>query len=394
MTQNAKDHSEVLTSPPDNPSGWSPPCEKESDRKVVLRYWEAAEAGADGKPPIKRVYVELPGYPTFFGQRSSAKLDGRSGTVVWGSASDNLGPSGARALARRAFNPVPDFFWELESMVPGRKSAERSIPKEAADDRGLDPYDDPAPTSPEEMRMLPCAYARADTMALDPARLQHPMPEKVTLLVGASQPERLVEALRKVTNLEVVRSELETGDFVVANRMVFVRKSNDEFHDSLSDKGSHIMKEAEAMSATGLHRVMMIEGGPYARRKFVLNRLASTLSYLQNVHGIHVTPTMNERHTVYALVQAIKHHMFGVFSEVVAADPIDQETPTVDPCRSAMTMLRHVPGISDERAKALTRKFGTISKIATASEAELRQVSGIGAKTAAALHAVFHSSLD
>jgi Fanconi anemia group M protein len=377
--------------PPAGPSG--PP---EHARTAILTYWEAGSSKDPqhaGRPPMRRVYIEIPGYPSFFGQRSSKKLDGRSGTIAWGSASPKLGPVGARMLARKTFDPVPDFFWDLEHMVPGHQPTERRLAVRADVHSDLDVADDPAPTSVEEMHMLPCAYVRSDTASLDPARLQHPLPEPVTLLVDHREPPAIITALRRVKNLQVMRTELAVGDYQVEGRLVFERKSNDDFHASLADKGAHLMRQAEAMAATGLHRVLIIEGGAYARRQFVLNRLASTLSYLQNVHGIHVTPTMNQRHSVYAIVQAVKHHLFGMSTEIVQPDPIDKREAAVDPTRLARLLLRHFQGVSEERANALAAHFGTLAAIAVASEEQLREVKGIGRNTAAGIHAAFHGLL-
>lgn len=377
--------------PPAGPS--APP---EHSRSAVLTYWEAkpnSDPQHAGKPPMRRVYIEIPGYPSFFGQRSSRKLDGRSGTIAWGSASPKLGPMGAKMLARRTFNPIPDFFWDLEAMVPGHQPTERPLAIRADVHSDLDIANDPAPTSVEQMHMLPCAYVRSDTVSLDPSRLQHPLPEPVTLLVDHKEPPSIITALRRVKNLHVMRTELAVGDYQVEGRIVFERKSNEDFHRSLADKGAHLMIQAESMAATGMHRVLLIEGGAYARRQFVLNKLASTLSYLQNVHGIHVTPTMNQQHSVYAIVQAVKHHMFGMSTEIVQPDPIDKREASVDPTRLARLLLRHFQGVSEERANALAAHFGTFAAIAVATEEQLREVKGIGKNTAAGMHAAFNGLL-
>jgi ERCC4-type nuclease len=398
--QEASAVAEIDAALADGPETYAPPAGQsaapEHARTAILTYWETGTGGdpqhAD-KPPIRRVYIEIPGYPSFFGQRSSRKLDGRSGTITWGSASPKLGPMGAKMLARRTFNPVPDFFWDLEAMVPDHQPTERRLAIRADVHSDLDPANDPAPTSVEQMHMLPCAYVRSDTAALDPSRLQHPLPEPVTLLVDHREPPSIITALRRVKNLQVMRTELAVGDYQVEGRIVFERKSNDDFHNSLADKGAHLMKQAEAMAATGMHRVLLIEGGAYARRQFVLNRLASTLSYLQNVHGIHVTPTMNQQHSVYAIVQAVKHHLFGMSTEIVQPDPIDKREAAVDPTRLARLLLRHFQGVSEERANALAAHFGTFAAIAVATEEQLREVKGIGRNTAAGMHAAFNGLL-
>lgn len=356
--------------------------------KAVLRLWNPPRVDGD-RPPVSRVYIEIPGYPPFFGQKSSRKLDGRGGTIAWNSAHAGIGPVEAAALARKVFDPVPDFFVDLAQKVPdGRASV---VPLTIRNDAhaDVDPVDDPAPVSPEMRHLLPCAYVVSDTDRLDPASLKHPLPQPVLLHVDHREPSSIITALRRVPNLDVVRTELPVGDYVVEGRIVIERKSADDFDASIGDGAARLMGQAEAMAATGLHRILLVEGGPYAKRHYVLNRLASTLSYLQNIHGIHVTPTMNMRHSVYMIVQSIKHHLFGMFSDARTPDPIDKREMASDPSVLARFLLGHLNGVSEERVRALVNHFGSLRAIANADERQLREVKGIGPKVAGHIATVF-----
>ena len=356
--------------------------------RAVLRYWEAP--GDESRPAIRRVYVEIPNYPVVFGQSSRRRHEGRGGTIAWGSSSPRIGPVQAAALARKVFDPVPVFFQDLRMLVPDGEEASVPLTRRNDAHADMDPADDPAPVSIDERHPLPCAYVVADTRSLDPSRLQHPLPQTVRLLVDHREPASIITELRRVANLDVVRTELEVGDYLVEGRMVVERKSNDDFHQSLAEGANHLMKQVERMSATGLHRVLLVEGGTYARRQFFLNRLVSTESYIRHVHGIHVVPTMNRQHSVYAIVQAIKHQMFGMFSDVHAPDPIDKREIAEDPSRTVRLLLTHLKGISVERADALVDHFGTLGAVAAASIDELREVRGFGPRTASDVHRVFH----
>jgi ERCC4-type nuclease len=300
----------------------------------------------------------------------------------------------AQALARKVFDPLPVHFHELRALVPddAETSVALTIRNDAHSD--LDPRDDPTPVTIDERHPLPCAYVVKDTSTLDPARLQHPLPEPVRLLVDHREPASIITALRRVTNLEVARTELPVGDYMVEGRIVIERKSNDDFHASLKEGANHLMKQVERMAETGLHRVLVVEGGLYARRQFILNRLVSTESYIQHVHGIHIMPTMNRQHSVYAIVQAIKHTIFGMFSDVHSPDPLDKREIANDPSRTVRMLLSHLQGVSEERVNALCDHFGTFAAIAAADVEHLREVRGIGPKTAAQIHEVFHHRIS
>lgn len=349
--------------------------------KAVLRVWNPPRLPGD-RPVMARVYIDIPGYPPFFGQKSGRKIDGRAGVIAWNSANAGIGPVEAAALARKVFDPVPIWFDELSALVPDGRATVVPLTTRADAHADMDVVDDPAPVSPEMRHMLPCAYVVSDTERLDPASLKHPLPEPVRLLVDHREPQSIITALRRVPNLEVVRTELAVGDYVVEGRIVIERKSADDFDASIGDGAARLMGQAEAMAGTGLHRILLIEGGPYAKRHYVLNRLTSTLSYLQNIHGIHVTPTMNTRHSVYMIVQAVKHHMFGMFSATRTPDPIDKREIAADPSMLARFLLSHLNGVSEERVKALVQHFGSIRAIANADVRSLREVKGIGPKVA------------
>jgi len=356
--------------------------------KAVLRVWNPARLPGD-RPVMARVYIDIPGYPPFFGQRSGRKIDGRAGVIAWNSANAGIGPVEAAALARKVFDPVPIWFDELSAMVPDGRAAVVPLTMRADAHADMAVQDDPAPVSPEMRHMLPCAYVVSDTERLDPSSLKHPLPEPVRLLVDHREPQSILTALRRVPNLEVVRTELAVGDYVVEGRIVIERKAAEDFDASIGDGAARLMGQAEAMAATGLHRILLIEGGPYARRHYVLNRLTSTLSYLQNIHGIHVTPTMNTRHSVYMIVQAVKHHMFGMFSSARTPDPMEKREIAADPSMLARFLLSHLNGVSEERVKALVEHFGSIRAIANADVRALREVKGIGPKVADHIAMVF-----
>ena len=194
-------------------------------------------------------------------------------------------------------------------------------------------------------------------------------------------------------NLSVTVGHRSAVDFTVPGRLACSRLTADQFEDILRDGTAALIDLADSLADTGLHRLLMIEGGPYAVRTFPLARLASTLSYLQNVHRIHLLPTMNQRHSAYALVQAIKHTIYGLSEDAVSkADPI----PIADrsPGTTAITMLRTIPGISSAKADALALVFPDMKSIMHASRSDLMKANGIGSALAKTIQETFSASFE
>jgi ERCC4-type nuclease len=362
--------------------------------KAVLKRWRSPP-DANGRSALTRIYVEIPGYPTIFAQRSMRKVEGEAGAIAWGGKAAGVGPAMARELAAKVFHPLPTWFWEIEAMTPeeGVSIVPMTIRKDAHVDLGLSEDPTPVDLDYDPRHLLPCAYVIGDTKKLDPERLSHPLPEKVRMLVDHREPASIITALRRVPNLEIVRTELEVGDYMVEGHIVIERKSAPDFMSSIKDGAERLMLQAERMAATGLHRLLMIEGGPYSQRVFNLNRLDSTLSYIRDENGIHIVPTMNQRSTVYNIVQATKHRMFGRTTDLRRPDPATKREVSDDPSGMVRLMLSYLNGVSEERVRALVNHFGTLAAIAGADVAHLREVKGIGRKVADHIHDVFHHRL-
>jgi ERCC4-type nuclease len=359
--------------------------------KAILRLWQRDAKTAERRG-IARVYIEITGYPAFYGQMVAPRGDG-SGDIAWDSINGAIGPVEARALARKVFDPVPVFFRDLAAHVPNGLANILPLVSVANAHEDLDVLADPAPVSPELRHMLPCAYVVSDTERLDPSSLKHPLPEQVRLLVDRREPAAIITALRRVPNLLVELADLQAASFIVPDRLVIARRTNEAFNASLANGAKELIADAEALSATGMHRIMLIEGGPYSQRTFVLNRLASTLSYLSNCHHVHLTPTMNAKHSAYVTVQAIKHSLFGMFTSLQGMDPIDKREATQDPSLLARALIGNLKGVSNERVNALVGHFGTLKAIAAANVEELCKVPGIGKKTASHIAEVFGHSI-
>lgn len=363
--------------------------------KAVFKRWNSPP-DPSGKSLIQRVYIEIEGHPTIFAQKSPRRVDGKPGTIAWKAKSSKLPEYAVMMLARKVFPLVPTFFWEIAAMVPESGKASYPLTTRCDAYSNVNPSEDSTPVDLDFDRrhLLPCAYVIGDTKKLDPAKLAHPIPEPVRLYVDHREPPSIITALRRVPNLEVVRTELDVGDYLVEGHVIFERKSANDFVSSIKDGADKLMLQAEGLAATGLHRILLIEGGPYAQRVFNLNRLESTLSYIRNDNGIHIVGCMNQLATAYIIVQSIKHRIFGRGMDARMPDPTLKRQASGDPTAMARLMLGYLDGVSQDRVTGLVNHFGSLAAIAAATPEQLREVKGIGAKLAAHIHDVFHHRIS
>jgi len=353
---------------------------------AILRLWYPPER--EERAPLKRIYISLPGYPPFFAQQRRIASDAPS-DILWDSAHHTLGPREAELLGRTLFPSPRLCFSDIAEALGDEREKELTIPDSASGAFGSAPL--PPPVSPHMHHTLPCAYVVSDADSLDPTRLKHPIPETVVLQASACQPAVLVNTLRKVPNLAIVESPSQLVHFTVPGRLAASRLTAEDFEDMLQNGTTALMEMAERLSDTGLHRCLIIEGGPFASRTFPLARLASSLSYIQNVHRIHIVPTMNQRHSIYALVQTIKHSVFGL-TEDALGKPVATTVAERASGITALHMLRAIPGISAAKAEAISKVFPDLQSIALATQEELMRVDGIGRALADSITSCFRTS--
>jgi ERCC4-type nuclease len=379
----------------------------------------------DGRPARTRVYVNIPGYPAIYAS------SGPGGTPAWsGSRDSGLSRHAADHLARMVFEPMPETYAALvrivrEERAPrhvrrrsgghdvddswrsrsddadrGRGSDERRGDREAAEthqaprhDRVDEPRRDQAEARPrhrEEQRFgQKGPYGTQDTDRLHPDRLSTPLPETVTLEIDDRESDWLITRLTGVQNLHVIRTRLPVGDFRARHgdrELLFERKTSADLVASLQD--GRMTTQVRALSELGSPCCFVVEGGVFGSRGLPITKLAAMQSRLMFGMRMPVIETIDQSHTAYAMVTAIRDHFFGV------GDKFDLEPVRLKgagPIEIAKVMLETIPGISPTRSTALLKRFGSLAGITRASVERIAEIDGIGKKTAEKLHEVLRA---
>lgn len=220
------------------------------------------------------------------------------------------------------------------------------------------------------------------TRRLDPNRMQNPLPEPTVLHVDHREPAKLIELLRGTDNLEVVVEALDIGDYVAFDEhgepiLIVERKTVRDLQTSVTEDAKRLFRQTKNMKAASGRGVVLIEGDLYSATRLSLPSLTGTLSYLIAVQGLSVVPTLDERHTAYTIVKLLRHTAYGLGYQLSM-----RSSGPKDPEEAASFVLEGVPGVSAARARALLDHFGSIRAVANASADDLRQVDGVGPKTA------------
>lgn len=191
----------------------------------------------------------------------------------------------------------------------------------------------------------------------------------------------IAQLLRK-EGVEVESAELEVGDFLLAEGVGIERKTAIDLIASILDR--RIFSQAALMKATFARPYVMVEGDPFTTRSQIEPAaLIGALSWLSVIEGIQVISTKNEQHSAQMMATMHRHATDGLGYAIAlrGAKPKDRRT-------QAAYLVEGLPGVGPIAAGKLLAAMGSPGAIFSASESMLREVHGVGGKTAAVIREV------
>lgn len=184
------------------------------------------------------------------------------------------------------------------------------------------------------------------------------------------------EVIGHLKKLGVVVNErgLEIGDFVCSKRVCIERKSHADFIGSIID--GRIFEQAEHLRKNFEKPIVVIEG--YSNRRINENALKAATASLLVDFNVSILTTRNPLDTAKTIFWIAKREQF----EKKAGIGIKVGKKPKEVKKLQEFIVAGIPGISLVLAKRLLKKFGSIEKVFTADEDELKKVKGIGKEVA------------
>ena len=185
--------------------------------------------------------------------------------------------------------------------------------------------------------------------------------------------KEIIEALKRF-GVAVNEMNLEVGDFVCSQKIVIERKTHSDFISSIID--GRIFEQAEALKNNFERPIIIIEG--YSNRQINENVLKAALASLIVDYGISLLSTRNSldsAKTIYWIAKKEQEEKKQKVAFKVGKKPQDEK-------KLKEFIVSSIPGVSIILSKRLLEKFGSVEKVFSASEKELRSVKGIGEKLA------------
>ncbi len=195
------------------------------------------------------------------------------------------------------------------------------------------------------------------------------------------QPGGVVRHLHQL-GARIETRTLEVADFILSDRVAVERKTAGDFIDSLID--GRLFDQMKGLKEYP-RPYLVIEGdGLQGHRNLSPESIMGAVASVTVDYGIPILQTRDNLETARFLLAVAKREQ-GRAGRHVA---VRGARATQDDDGISLAALSSFPGVSEVRAAALLRAFGTIEAVVGASEDALAAVENIGPKTAAELHRI------
>lgn len=197
-------------------------------------------------------------------------------------------------------------------------------------------------------------------------------PGKIAI-VSDYREKRVIEVLRRL-GATINETNLEVGDFVCSERVVIERKTHSDFISSIID--GRVFEQSKRMKESFEKSIIIIEG--YSNREINENALKAAIASLIIDFEINLINTKNEFDTAKTIYWiAKKEQEEGKYNIAFKVGKKPQDAKL-----TKEFIMSGIPGISQILSKRLLKKFGSIEKVFSATEEQLKTVEGIGEKLA------------
>ena len=183
----------------------------------------------------------------------------------------------------------------------------------------------------------------------------------------------VIQFLSEMKNVSVCIKRLSIGDYLVDNRLVFERKTLNDFALSIID--GRLFSQAIRLVSSKYNSVLILEGAGKEltetgiRREAIQGALI-TVSIVLGIPVLRSKSPSESAHLILYAARQIKSFARGTVQRH-GSRPKGKR-------KKQLFILQGLPGVGSERAARLLDEFGSVEAVVTATREELQSVEGIG----------------
>ncbi len=217
--------------------------------------------------------------------------------------------------------------------------------------------------------------------------IERPKKDNDLPVVYADSREGNSKVIRHLSEMEidVKINSMAVGDYQVSDEVVIERKTAQDFVSSIIDK--RLFRQARELAEEFKKPLIILEGDDLYNGMINPNAIRGTIASLALDFGISLIPTRNSQDTAAMIKRIAIREQNG--EKIPISIRTDKKPVTM--MEQQIFIVESLPNIGPVNAKALLEHFGSVSNVFNASEDDLQEVEGIGAKTAKSIREVIDS---
>ena len=196
--------------------------------------------------------------------------------------------------------------------------------------------------------------------------------ENLRIIVDERERKSGIPDLLRAVGINLEIKTLPIGDYIVAPETIVERKSVSDLISSIFD--GRLFDQCNRLKEHFTHPIILMEGNVEEIEQIVENPLVfyGALSAVAIDFKIPIIPTPSATHTAKMLVSMCsrKDTLKGPFLKKIKKSD--------DVYRQQLSVLCSLPGIGEKLATRMLAKFGSPTKILSASLADLAKIEGLG----------------
>lgn len=185
--------------------------------------------------------------------------------------------------------------------------------------------------------------------------------------------------------VKVKIKSMTVADYQISQEVAIERKTAKDFVDSIVDK--RLFKQARNMMEEFKKPIMILEGDDFYSGFINPNAIRGSIASIALDFGISIIPTRNSEDTAAMIKRIAAREQKKDKPDI----QIRTDKKPVNLWEQQLFIIESLPNIGPVSAKKLLEKFGTVNKIINATVEELKEVEGIGDKTAKNIRKVLDS---
>lgn len=217
--------------------------------------------------------------------------------------------------------------------------------------------------------------------------IERPKKENDFPIVYADSREGNSKVIRHLSLMEmdVKIQSMAVADYQVSDEVAIERKTAKDFVSSLIDK--RLFKQARELSEEFKKPILILEGDDLYSGMVNANAIRGAIAAIALDFGISIIPTRNAQDTAAMIKRIAIREQNGERTPV----QIRTDKKPLSLLEQQLFIVESLPNVGPVNAKSLLEHFGSVANIINASEKELQEVEGIGAKTAENIRKVIDS---